>query len=267
MSVSNTSADSLKHTVSNHSENVPLKVQLSGSGDEFVTLGNKKYYRHELMTAFAGTLVPERYAPYPVNKFGNAASLGLASFALTTFVLGLYLSGAMGIKVPNVVVGLCFWYGGVVEAAAGVWELVIGNCFAGTVLTSFGLGFWISYGAINVESFGITAAYAEEPEQLANAIGFFLVGWGLFCFLMLMCTLKSTVIFVGLFLTLDIAFFLLAGYYFTGHAHLMKAGGIFCVISACCGWYCAFAGLATPFNSYLTANPIQIPVIGGKKSE
>lgn len=258
------SVDSFKHANSHSEEDAPLRVQISGTGDEYITLGNKKYYRHELMTAFAGTLVPERYSTYPVNKFGNAASLGLASFALTTFVLGLFLSGAMGIKVPNVVVGLCFWYGGVVEAAAGIWELIIGNCFAGTVLTSFGLGFWISYGAINVENFGITAAYADAPEQLDNALGFFLVGWGIFCFLMLLCTVKSTLVFISLFLTLDIAFFLLAGYYFTGNAHLMKAGGIFCVISACCGWYCAFAGLATPYISYFTANPINIPVIGGR---
>lgn len=257
------SAESFKQANSHSEEGAPLKVQISGTGDEFITLGNKKYYRHELMTAFAGTLVPERYAPYPVNKFGNAASLGLASFALTTFVLGLFLSGAMGIKVPNVVVGLCFWYGGVVEAAAGIWELVIGNCFAGTVLTSFGLGFWISFGAINVPNFGITAAYADDPDQLNNALGFFLVGWGIFCFLMLLCTLKSTVVFISLFITLDIAFFVLAGYYFTGKPQLMKVGGIFCVISACCGWYCAFAGLATPYNSYFTANPITLPVIGG----
>ncbi|WPK23983.1 hypothetical protein PUMCH_001235 [Australozyma saopauloensis] len=240
------------------------KVYLLGDGGEYIILGNKKFYKHELMTAFGGTMQTERYKPAEPLNFGNPAALGLASFALSTFVLGLYLSGAMGISKPNVAVGLCFFYGGLVEAAAGIWELVLGNCFAGTVLVSFGMGFWISYGAINVEAFGIIAAYGDDTKQLSNALGFFLVGWGIFCFLMLLLTFKSTLIFMGLFFTLDIAFFLLAGFYFTGNAHLQKAGGIFAVIASLCGWYCAFAGTATRQNSYFTANPILLPVFGKK---
>lgn len=251
--------DSAK-SVPSHDSHRP--IEFSGEGDEYIVLGGQKYLRHELMHAFGGTLVLERNTPYYKHQFGNAAALGLASFALTTFVLGLYLSGAMGISVPNVVVGLCFFYGGVVEAAAGIWELAIGNCFAGTVLTSFGMGFWLSYGAINVSAFGIQEAYGDDTEQLSNAIGLFLVGWGIFCFMMLLCTLKTTVIFTSLFVTLDIAFFTLAGYYFTTHAVLLKVGGIFCVLSACCGWYCAFAGVATKQNSYIIANPIPLPLFG-----
>lgn len=204
----------------------------------------------------------EKYSPYPKRQFGNAAALGLAAFALTTFVLGLCLSGAMGITLPNIAVGLCFWYGGIVEAGAGIWELVIGNTFAGTVLVSFGMGFWISFGAMNVENFGISAAYADAPDQLNNTTGFFLLGWGIFCFMMLLCTFKSTVIFLMLFLTLDVAFFVLAASYFTGSQGCMTAGGVFCVISACCGWYCAFAGVANKQNTYFNVNAIPIPTFG-----
>lgn len=240
------------------------RIQFAGDGDEYVILGNKKYLRHELMTAFGGTMQPEHLRPAPSAKFGNAAAVGLASFALSTFVLGLYLSGAMGIAIPNVVVGLCLFYGGLVEAAAGIWELVLGNTFAGTVLVSFGMGFWISFGSIYIEAFGIAAAYGDDTEQFQNAVGLYLLGWGIFTFLMLLCTLKSTVVFMSLFLTLDIAFFVLAAYYFNPKPSLLKAGGIFAVISSLCGWYCAFAGVATPQNSYFGANPILIPVLGKK---
>lgn len=239
-------------------------VQLAGEGDEFVILGNKRYYRHELMTAFGGRLMPDRYAPPPKHEFGNAAALGLASFALSTFVLGLYLAGAMGIGKPNIIVGLCFFYGGFVEAFAGVWELIIGNTFAGTVLVSFGAGFWVSFGAINVEAFGIAAAYGDDTQQLNDGIGLYLVGWGIFTFMLLMATLKSTVVFMLLFLTLDIAFFVIAAYYFTLNAACLKAGGVLLVISASCGWYCAFAGVSTKQNSYFIPNAIPLPVIGSK---
>lgn len=257
------SINSVKYETSRDSSPVS-NIQIAGDGDEFVILGNKRYYRHELMRAFGGNLMPDRYATYPKHQFGNAAALGLASFALTTFVLGLYLAGAQGITKPNVVVGLCFFYGGFVEAFAGIWELIIGNCFAGTVLVSFGMGFWLSFGAINVEAFGIAAAYGDDVEQLNAGIGIYLIGWGIYCFMMLLCTLKSTVVFMSLFLTLDIAFFVLAGHYFTGSASCLKAGGILCVILACCGWYCAFAGVSNKQNSYFIPNAIPLPLIGKK---
>lgn len=258
------STDDDKDIVSHALHDEPSRIQLAGDGDEYIIIGNKKYYRHELMAAFGGTMQPERLHPYQSPLFGNAAALGLASFALSTFVLGLFLSGAMGITIPNVVVGLCFFYGGLVEAAAGIWELFLGNTFAGTVLVSFGMGFWISFGAIYVEAFGIIAAYGDDVDQFNNAVGFYLIGWGIFTFLMLLCTLKSTFVFMSLFLTLDIAFFVLAAYYFNPRPGLLKAGGIFAVLSSFCGWFCAFAGTATPQNSYFKANPILIPVLGKK---
>lgn len=233
-------------------------VKFSGEGGEYVTLGGKRYLRHELMHAFGGTMVVDRNAPYYKHEFGNAAALGLASFTLTAFLLGLYYAGAMGITIPNMALGVVFFYGGVVEAAAGIWEMVIGNCFAGTVLISFGMGLCISLGAINVEAFGIQAAYGEDAEQFGNALGLFLVGWGIFCFLIFLCTLKSTLVFSALFLFVDIAFFLLAAHFMTGQNILMKVSGIFFVISSMCGGYCAFAGVATKQNSYFI--PIAIPL-------
>lgn len=240
------------------------RVTTAGEGNEFVILGNHKYYRHELMAAFGGNMNNERMAPRPKRLFGNAAAMGLSAFATTTFTLGLYLAGAMGIEKINVVIGLCFWYGGFAEAMAGIWELIMGNTFAGTVLTSFGMGFWLSYAAINVEAFGIAAAYGDDAVQFLNAVGHYLLAWGLFDFVLVLLTVKSTLVFCLLFVTLDVAFLSLAAAYYLQHLTLMKVGGVFCVISACCGWFCAFAGVATEQNSYITANPIPLPVWNSK---
>lgn len=244
-----------------HESFQPSKVTFCGDGEQFIIIGDKKFYRHELMTAFGGTLNPDRYAPYPVHQFGNAAALGLAAFGLTTFVLGLYYSGAMGIKIPTVVVGLAVFYAGTMDFVTGIWELVIGNTFAGTVLTSYG-SFWLAFSTLFIEAFGVTKAYADDPDQLANATGLFLIGWFIFTLIMTLMAVKSTVMFLGLFLGLDFTFLLLAIANFTGNTAVTKAGGIFAILAAFCGWWCAFAGTANKQNSYFTANPIPLPVFG-----
>lgn len=235
---------------------LPLgKIHLSGESNEFIIIGNKKYYRHELMTAFGGTLNPG-LSPYPMNRFGNPAPLGLAGFAMTTFVLSLCNSGAMGITTPNVVVSLAMFYGGAVQFCCGVWELLIGNTFGGTALTSYG-AFWLSYGAIFIKSFGIQAAYADET-MFANAVGFYLIGWAIFTFMLALTTMKSTVAFFLLFFFLMITFILLGSGELTGNANVSKSGGIMGVITAFIAWYNAFAGIATKQNSYLTAYAIPL---------
>lgn len=252
--MTSTGSIELKAKVS-HESYQPSKIVICGDGEELIRLGDKMFYRHELMTAFG-----DRYAPYPVHQFGNAAAVGLSGYSLTTFVLGLFYSGAAGIEVPNVVVGLAMFYGGAVMFLSGSWELVIGNSFAGTVLTSYGC-FWLSFGSMNIEAFGIAAAYADEPEQLANATGFFLIGWFIFTFLMTLLTVKSTLLFFALFVVLDILFVVLAAANFTGSA-ATKAGGIVAIIASLLGWYNVFAGVANKQNSYIIANPIAMPIFG-----
>ncbi|KAK6457991.1 GPR1/FUN34/yaaH family-domain-containing protein [Scheffersomyces xylosifermentans] len=244
--------------VTSNDDTLPYKtITYHGAGDEYVEIDGRKYLRHELMQAFGGTFNPG-LAPYPKHQFANASALGLAGFSTTTFVLGLYYSGAMGITIPNVVVSMCIFYGGLVQTLAGVWELAIGNTFAGTVFTSYGT-FWISFGAIFIKAFGIQAAYAEEPEQFGNAVGFFLIGWGLYTFMNILVVMKATLGFVSLLVTLDVAFFLLAAGNMNGNATVTKVGGIMATISACCGFWNMFAGISTPTNSYFTPPVFLIP--------
>jgi succinate-acetate transporter protein len=239
-----------------NSEPAVLKIQTTGDGNEFVVIGKQKFYRHELMEAFGGTLNPGLSAP-PVHKFANPAALGLSAFSLTTFVLSCYNAGAHGVHTPNVVVGLAAFYGGAVQFLAGVWELVVGNTFGGTALTSYG-AFWLSFAAINVESFGIVAAYGEDVEQLDNAVAFYLIGWGMFTFMLTTLTLKSTAAFFSLFFFLGVTYVLLAAGDFAGNANLTKAGGVFGIITAFLGFYNAWAGVATKTNSYITSYAIPL---------
>lgn len=246
----------------NSSESKPVsfenisKIQTTGDAGQYVLIGKQKFHRHELMTAFGGTLNPG-LAPAPVNQFANPAPLGLCAFALTTFVLSCYNANAGGIHKPNVVVGLAAFYGGSCQMFAGVWEIVVGNTFGGTALTSYG-AFWLSYAAIQVKAFGIASAYGDDTHQFKNAVGLYLLAWGLFTWMLTSLTLKSTAAFCALFAMLAITFCLLAAGDFTQKIGATKAGGICGIVTAFLGFYNAWAGTATRSNSYFTARAIPL---------
>lgn len=69
---------------------------------------------------FAGALQPGLYRP-PKKNIANPAPLGLAAFALTTFVLSLINWHTRDVSEPNIVVALAFGYGGLVQLLAGMW--------------------------------------------------------------------------------------------------------------------------------------------------
>lgn len=223
-----------------------------------VTIGEERVHKSELKEPMEGTLNPG-YTPYPKHVFGNAAALGLAAFSITTFTLGLYLAGAMGITIPNGVVGLAMFYGGAVQFLAGIWELVSENCFAGTTFVSYG-SFWLSFGAIYIESFGILRAYDGQPDQFGNAVGLYLIAWGIFTAMLMTITFKATWPFVFLFITLDMGFFLVAAAFMTGSSRCLTGGGALLTISALCGGYSCFSGISTRGNSYFVFKAMSMPI-------
>lgn len=74
-----------------------------------------------LLPAFGGEFQPGLYRPVKDRKLANPAPLGLSAFALTTFVLSLINMQARHVAQPNIVVGLAFGYGGLVQLLAGMW--------------------------------------------------------------------------------------------------------------------------------------------------
>ena len=75
----------------------------------------------ERLPAFGGEFQPGTYKPVKDRKIANPAPLGLSAFALTTFVLGLINMNTRGLSAPNLVVGIAFGYGGLVQLLAGMW--------------------------------------------------------------------------------------------------------------------------------------------------
>jgi succinate-acetate transporter protein len=216
------------------------------------------------LPAFGGDFQPGLYAP-PTRKFANPAPLGLSAFALTTFVLSLINMGTRNIGEPNLVVAIAYGYGGLVQLLAGMWEMAVGNTFGATALSSYG-GFWISFAIILTPGgFEIEDLLTSDgPAPFLNSFGLYLMGWFIFTFLLLICTLRSTVAFFLLFFTLDLAFLLLGiGYLRFGangpNEGCIKAGGVFGILAAFLAWYNALAGIADNSNSFFVIPVAHFP--------
>ena len=66
-------------------------------------------------------------------------------------------------------------------------------------------------------------------------------------------TIRSSVAFFGLFLTLTMAFLMLAiGFYLNENLTWIKIGGGFGLVTAMFAWYNAVAGVWNQGNSYIT---------------
>ncbi|KAL8835198.1 MAG: hypothetical protein Q9176_007054 [Flavoplaca citrina] len=219
------------------------------------------------LPAFGGEFQPGLYKSVEGRKFANPAPLGLSAFALTTFVLSLINMRTRNVAEPNLVVGLAFGYGGLVQLLAGMWEMAVGNTFGATALSSYG-GFWLSFAIILTPGgFSIEDIYVEEQSEAAyyDAFGYFLMGWFIFTTILLLVTLRSTVAFFTLFFTLDLAFLFLGIGYLQRTAQdspnppLIKTGGFFGLLAAFTAWYNALAGLADDSNSFFIVPVLHFP--------
>ncbi|KAH7049280.1 GPR1/FUN34/yaaH family-domain-containing protein [Macrophomina phaseolina] len=224
------------------------------------------------LPAFGGEFQPGLYRA-PKSNFANPAPLGLSAFALTTFVLSLINMGTRNIAEPNIVVALAYGYGGLVQLLAGMWEMAVGNTFGATALSSYG-GFWLSFaiiltpGGFNIvsqlEGTYQNANATPDTAQFLNSFGLYLMGWFIFTFVLLLCTLRSTVAFFFLFFTLDLAFLMLGIGYLrhSGGAPdsgCIKAGGAFGILAAFAAWYNALAGIADSSNSFFVIPVAHFP--------
>ena len=157
--------------------------------------------------------------------------------------------------------------------------MAVGNTFGATALSSYG-GFWLSFAIVLtpggfeiVENYATTNSAGQSTgngvNDFNNAFGFFLIGWFIFTFILLLCTLRSTVAFFLLFFFLDLAFLFLAIARFEASSagvtdvKLNKTGGYFGLFAAFMAWYNALAGIAddryvyfsTPVESRTSSRP------------
>jgi succinate-acetate transporter protein len=188
----------------------------------------------------AGEAGRQAVGAVPVQEGRSPADpgpLGLAAFALTTFVLSMFNAGLVNSAGEPVVLGLALGYGGIAQILAGMWEFRTGNTFGAVAFTSFG-AFWLSFWAF------VTFFAGEIPAaHVGDAVGLYLIAWGIFTTYMFVASLRTTAAVAAVFFLLAITFFLL-GIGNSGETEgVIEAGGWFGLATAVAAWYASFAAV------------------------
>src|SRR5436309_5610957 len=98
------------------------------------------------------------------NPIADPGPLGLAAFAMTTFVLSMFNAKLVGSAGEPVVLGLAVAYGGIAQLLAGMWEFRTGNTFGAVAFSSFG-AFWLSFFLL-VQFFAPTIPAADAGHAI-----------------------------------------------------------------------------------------------------
>ena len=193
----------------------------------------------------------------------DPAPLGLAAFALTTFIL----SGHNASFIPDIAwLGLAFFYGGLVQLLAGMWEFRNRNVFGATAFSTYG-GFWMGLGFfVTIVLVSKTAAAAVAGANLLNGLAWFLLAFSIFNFYMLLWSTRVSIAVCGVFLTLQITECLLTAGFFTeahgGTPWLTHAGGWAGIVTAAVAWYTSAAGVINGMSPERAILPVGAPIWG-----
>ncbi|KAK7756676.1 hypothetical protein SLS62_001117 [Diatrype stigma] len=240
---------------------------------------------HELRAAHTLSVTPEMFEKMylsPQNQvkgdlrktFANPTPIGLVGFLMCLTPLSCNLMGWRGASGAGAAhIPVFFFMGGVQMVIASVLEWILGNSFSSVVFITFGT-FWLAFGGTLNPSFAAYAAYAPEGEAAAagmsapgfNAsIGFWILWFNVLCFIFLILSLRTNIVFVILFFTLVIGLGLLTGAYWlmaedivgnaAAYGRLLVGSGAANFVCAMSGWYLLFSILLTTVDF-----PIQLPV-------
>lgn len=174
---------------------------------------------------------PQRRVELP--NVADPAPLGLAAFALTTFLLSAKNAGWT--DGGNAWLGFAFAYGGLAQLLAGMWEFRNRNVFGATAFSTYG-SFWIGLGLY------VLLVEGGSPNAL-NDLGFILLAFAIFNTYMLLWSSRVSVAVFAVFLTLEITEIVLFFGFFSDSDTIIKAGGMIGILTAFVAWYTSAAGV------------------------
>jgi uncharacterized protein len=183
--------------------------------------------------------------PASASGWANSAPLGLAAFAVTTFMLSMINAKLMPAAITPVVFGVALMFGGLAQLIAGVIQFRIGNAYTGVLFTAFG-AFWMSLWVI--AEFLLKDITGPTPLATAalqgQAVGLLLFAFGAFTVWMLLAGLRTNVMVVLALAGLAATFFVLGAGNYNGNGLSIETGGYMGLVVAALAAYIGLAELS-----------------------
>ena len=203
--------------------------------------------------------LPATSVAAPVSGIADPAPLGLAAFALTTFLLSAFNAGWMTKASGLAWLGYALAYGGLCQLLAGMWEFRNRNVFGATAFASYG-GFWIGLFLY----FQLVGSKLLLRPLTAGAfskdVGWILLAFAIFNTYMLLWSTQVNMAVFTVFLTLEATEIILFIGNFSGSSGTVKFGGYVGVVTAAAAWYASAAGVANGMGGRLSV-PVGRPLL------
>jgi len=210
------------------------------------------------------TVQPAPTPAVPASGIADPAPLGLAAFALTTFLLSARNAGWMSHATGSAFLTFALAYGGLAQLCAAMWEFRNRNVIGATGFGTFG-SFWIGLALYVLLVVNPAVAAAKTPVALLATvatvnkdIGWILLGFGIFTlYVTILVTQTNTALFLTFFLLFVTLIVLCIGNFTAGSAlplaptATIKIGGYLGVITALVAWYTSAAGMAAGIGGRL----------------
>ena len=193
------------------------------------------------------------------SGIADPAPLGLAAFALTTFLLSAFNAGWMTSASGLAWLGYAFAYGGLGQLLAGMWEFRNRNVFGATAFSSYG-GFWIGLGLYFLLVGSNLLAHPLLAHEFSKDVGWILLAFAIFNTYMLIWSVQVNAAVFAVFLTLELTEIILFIGNLSGSSGTVKFGGYVGILTAICAWYASAAGVANGMGGRLSL-PVGRPLI------
>jgi uncharacterized protein len=195
----------------------------------------------------------------PSSGIADPAPLGLAAFALTTFLLSAANARWMSHSTGSAFLGYAFAYGGLAQLLAGMWEFRRNNTFGCTAFSTWG-AFWIGLYFYVKDAVPATAT----AGQVNKDIGWILLAFAVVNAYFLLFSTQINLAVFTVFLTLEatliidaIAKFHQGAALYTG---ILQVGGYVGIVTAVAAWYASAAGIAAGMGGRLRL-PVGKPLL------
>ena len=193
----------------------------------------------------------------PPSGIANPAPLGLAAFALTTFLLSAANAHWMkGNATGDAWLPYALAYGGIAQFLAGMWEFRNRTVFGATAFSTYG-AFWIGL------FFYVRLVAPTAPLRtafLTHDLAWILLAFAIFNTYMLLLSAQVNLAVFAVFLTLEITEIVLFLGNFANSLGTVQFGGYVGILTALVAWYASFAILSNDMGGRIKL-PVGKPLI------